>query len=58
MRRVMLHPTRRGNSTRQADKGRPYIATRNIIVTDGPFTETKELLGSRTWPKPRLPVDR
>lgn len=58
MRPFLLRSTRTATSPQRSERTRPQIATHNTTVTDGPFTETKELLGSRARPKPRLPADR
>jgi hypothetical protein len=58
MRHFKRHPTITDNSMRRGGKARVGMATTNITVTDGPFTETKELLGSRTRLEPALPVNR
>lgn len=55
MRRWMPIPSLDESSTTHPNEARAPVAT--VSVTDGPYTETKELLGSRARPKPKLPVD-
>ena len=58
MRHFMRHPVRKQDTARHSDKAHVGIATHNITVTDGPFTETKELIGSQTRLKSAPPTSR
>lgn len=57
MRRWMQPTTLDVGSTTPADEPRPHGPAQTITVTDGPFTETKELLGSRKRLRLPLPAD-
>ena len=57
MRRRTFLPSGKKSSTTRTDEPRPESATESIVVTDGPFTETKELIGSRRRLRPWVPVD-
>lgn len=57
MRHLELYTTNEDLTGRVSDT-RVRTAKRNVALTDGPFTETKELIGSLQHPQPMQPADR